>query len=261
MGPWKKYSCGLWPEGCKTLDESEEIALRTVCERAQITNTSLRILDMGCGWGSFTLYCATNFPNVSITSVSNSGSQREYIMNQAKERGLTNINVITCDINNFDGADRKFDRVVSIEMMEHVKNYELLLSRVASWMNDGGKMFVHIFTHKTNPFHYIDGWMAENFFTGGQMPSDDLLLYFQKDLKIINHWVVNGQHYEKTCNAWLEKMDQERKPTLEVLARTYGKDKTREWLVNWRLFFIACAELFGYDNGNEWAVSHYLFQK
>jgi cyclopropane-fatty-acyl-phospholipid synthase len=262
MGPWKKYSCGLWPKGCRTLDESEDVALRTVCERAQITaDAPLRILDMGCGWGSFTLYCATHFPNVSITSVSNSNSQREYINNQCKLRGLTNVNVITCDINVFDGAGREFDRVVSIEMMEHVKAYEMLLERVASWMRPGGKMFVHIFTHRTTPFHYTDGWMAEMFFTGGQMPSDDLLMHFQRDLSMRDHWILNGMEYERTCNEWLKRFDKERRDVLPILSATYGKGKEKEWLVNWRLFFIACAELFGYAKGEEWGVSHYLFEK
>jgi cyclopropane-fatty-acyl-phospholipid synthase len=262
MGSWKKYSCGLWPAGVDTLEASEVAALHLVCERAQIPkDRAVRVLDMGCGWGSFTLFCATHFPKAVITSVSNSASQRAYIEGECKRRGLTNVTVITCDINAFDGAGKGYDRVVSIEMMEHVKNYELLLQRVASWMAPRGRMFVHIFTHKSTSFHYVDGWMAENFFTGGQMPSDDLLLHFQRDVALVNRWVVNGKHYERTCNAWLEKFDAHTAEVTKVIDATYGaKDRTK-WIVNWRLFFISCAELFGYDGGNEWAVSHYLFEK
>lgn len=285
MGPWKKYSAGLWPEigpsrelvplaqvtgaypasryATCSLDDSEAAALKLVCARARLFElpSGSRVLDMGCGWGSFSLYCATNFPQLKIISVSNSSTQKEYIVSECVKRGLRNVEVITADINEFDGGLRGFDRVVSIEMMEHVKNYDLLLSRVASWMRPGGLMFVHIFTHKHTPFHYTDGWMAENFFTGGQMPSDDLLLYFQNDLKIIDRWVQLGSHYERTLNEWLKRMDAKKKVVMPVLEKTYGKDKALVWYVNWRLFFMSCAELFGFNNGTEWIVSHYLFEK
>jgi cyclopropane-fatty-acyl-phospholipid synthase len=311
MGRHKKYSCGLWPEGgagACTLDESEAAALALVCERAQLTNTAgLRVLDMGCGWGSFSLYAAERFPLVAFTGVSNSASQRAYILAQAAARGLSNVTIVTADINAFEGAGKEFDRVVSIEMMEHVKNYQLLLRRVASWMRPGGMMFVHIFTHAHTPFHYVrggyccwlllllllaaamplpsppffysaqapssplfslpslhtqtDGWMARAFFSGGQMPSDDLLLHFQEELALVNHWGVNGKHYERTCNEWLRKMDSKRDEALAVLAGVYGEENKHKRYVDWRLFFLACAELFGYKGGEEWAVSHYLFVK
>jgi cyclopropane-fatty-acyl-phospholipid synthase len=262
MGPWKKYSAGLWSPACKSLEASEVEALRTVCERAGIENRrGLRVLDMGCGWGSFTLFCATTYPDVSITSVSNSASQREYIMAEAARRGLSNITVVTADINVFDGAGRNFDRVVSVEMLEHVKNYEAVFSRVSSWMAPGGRFFIHIFTHKTTPFHYVDGWMAENFFTGGQMPSHDLLTYFQRDVTLVNSWWINGSHYEKTSNAWLAKIDAERPAARAILEAGHGKAAATRELVKWRLFFIAVAELFGFDRGNEWGVSHYVFEK
>jgi len=285
MGPWKKYSAGLWPEmgpsrsllplanvtgtypalrnaPC-SLDDSEAAALRLVCARARLGDLppGSRVLDMGCGWGSFSLYCATYYPQLKIISVSNSSTQKEYIVSECGKRGLRNVEVITSDINEFDGGLRGFDRVVSIEMMEHVKNYDLLLNRVASWMRPGGLMFVHIFTHKHTPFHYTDGWMAENFFTGGQMPSDDLLLYFQGDLKIVDRWIQLGSHYERTLNEWLKRMDGKKSLVMPVLEKTYGKDQALLWYVNWRLFFMSCAELFGFNNGSEWVISHYLFEK
>jgi cyclopropane fatty-acyl-phospholipid synthase-like methyltransferase len=285
MGPWKKYSAGLWPEfgptqaliplvnvtgtnpasryaPC-TLDDSEAAALKLVCARARLQDLSpgSRVLDMGCGWGSFSLYCATNFPQLKIISVSNSATQKEYIVSECVKRGLRNVEVITADINVFDGGLRGFDRVVSIEMMEHVKNYDLLLSRVSSWMRPGGLLFVHIFTHKHTPFHYTDGWMAEKFFTGGQMPSDDLLLFFQKDLHIVDRWIQLGSHYERTLNEWLQKMDSKNNVVMPVLEKTYGKDQALLWYVNWRIFFMSCAELFGFNHGSEWVISHYLFEK
>lgn len=263
LGPNKKYSCGWWPADRQvTLEESETLALQMVCDRARITKDKpLRVLDMGCGWGSFTLYVAAQYPNVRVTGVSNSGSQRAYILGKAAERGLKNVEVVTADINVFDAEKGGYDRVVSIEMMEHAKNYEKLLRKVSTWLKADGLMFVHIFTHTTLPFHYDKGWMAENFFSGGQMPSDDLLLYFQQELTIADHWVVDGRHYEKTSNAWLETMDRNRGAALKAIESTYGAAQKTKWLVNWRLFFLACAELFGYANGQEWQVSHYLFQK
>lgn len=261
LGEWRKYSCGYWPGGVSTLTESEEAALHLVCDRAQITNTSMSVLDMGCGWGSATLFIASHFPAVHVTAVSNSNSQREYIEQQAQNRGLTNVTVITADINVFNAEPESFDRVVSIEMMEHVKNYEKLLLKVSTWLKPTGKLFVHIFSHRQFPFHYTDGWMAENFFTGGQMPSDDLLLYFQRDLKIVDHWVLNGNHYHKTCEAWLTKFDRNRDVALKAIEKTYGSHQKMKWLVNWRLFFLACSELFAYNHGEEWGVSHYLFEK
>jgi cyclopropane-fatty-acyl-phospholipid synthase len=200
--------------------------------------------------------------------VSNSASQKQYIDAQCSVRGLANVTVFTRNINDLDGASvgagagsAGFDRVVSVECMEHLKNYDLLLRRVASWMRPGGLFFVHIFTHRSTPFHYVDGWMAEKFFTGGQMPSDDLLLYFQRDLRIADHWVVDGSHYERTCNRWLENMDANRAKVMPVLEGVYGKRDALQWFANWRLFFISCAELFGFEGGGEWFVSHYLFEK
>lgn len=276
LGPWKKYSCGLWPPGVdvaspggpvgseaarSALAASEEAALELVIERARLAGGEpLRVLDMGCGWGSATLFIASRLPQVQMVAVSNSHSQRAYIEGQARARNLTNVTVLTADINAFE-APGKFDRVISIEMMEHAKNYEKLLGRVASWLRPGGLFFVHIFTARDTPFHYETGWMARTFFSGGQMPSDDLLLYFQRDVALVDHWVLPGTHYAATCNAWLAQLDSHREAALEVLAGTYGEREKGKWLQYWRLFFIACAELFDYDGGNVWAVSHYLFER
>jgi len=237
------------------------LRLRWFMRAPTVALCSMKVLDMGCGWGSATLYIATHFPAVQVTAVSNSRSQKSYIDGEARRRGLTNVTVITCDINTFEAptATGRFDRVVTIEMLEHVKNYERVFARAATWLKPGGKMFVHIFTHRAFPFHYTDGWMAKTFFSGGQMPSDDLLLHFQRDLALVDHWIVPGTHYARTCEAWLQRLDSNRAAALAVTRQVYGDHQRLKWFVNWRLFFIACAELFAYAGGNEWAVSHYLF--
>jgi cyclopropane-fatty-acyl-phospholipid synthase len=267
LGPCKKYSSGIWPTAKTTFEESEIAMLDLYCERAQLED-GMHIVDLGCGWGSLTLHLAAKYRNAKITSISNSHSQREYILRTAKERGLNveNITIVTCNVSDDKGAldvVKDNDRVMSIEMFEHMKNYSILLSKVNGFLKPEGKMFIHIFTHKHFAYHFADGWMADNFFTGGTMPSDDLLLYFGEHFSCLDHWRVNGSNYEKTSNAWLETMDKNwRNGNLKpVLEEAYGKGKGKEWYVNWRLFFLACAELFGYDNGEEWILSHYLFQK
>lgn len=267
LGPRKKYSSGFWPSKDTTFEESEVAMLEMYCERAGVKD-GMKIVDLGCGWGSLTLFLAEKYPNVKITSISNSHSQREFILRTAKERGLKveNINVITCNVNNDQGAldvVKDNDLVISIEMFEHMKNYSVLLDKVHSFLSPTGKLFLHIFTHKDYTYHFESGWLADNFFTGGTMPSDDLMLYFQDHMSVEKHWRVNGQNYEKTSNGWLDIMDRNWKngSLAPVLREAYGEGKEQEWYVNWRLFYLACAELWGYNNGDEWIVSHYLFKR
>jgi cyclopropane-fatty-acyl-phospholipid synthase len=265
LGPCRKYSCGWWENENITLEESEAAMLDITCQRAQLA-PGQRILELGCGWGSLTLWMARKFPESTITAVSNSRTQRAFITKKAEELGLTNVEVITADMNTFQ-PEGTFDRVVSVEMFEHMKNYEELLRRISTWLNTGGKLFVHIFTHRHFAYHFDDtgdpdDWMANYFFTGGTMPSDDLLLRFQDDLHIEGHWRVNGVHYSKTLEAWLDKHDAVEKELVPLFEETYGSpEAARLWIQRWRMFYMACSELFRYKGGREWMVSHYLFQK
>jgi cyclopropane-fatty-acyl-phospholipid synthase len=257
LGAQMKYSCALW--------EAE------TARRAEIADGQ-RILELGCGWGSLSLYLARHFPHSEIVGVSNSHSQREFIEARARERGLSNLRIVTQDINRFD-AGAQFDRVVSVEMFEHTRNLELLLQRVASWMKDDARLFVHIFTHRR--FAYLfeardsSDWMSEYFFTGGMMPSEDLLLYFQRDVRLLRQWRVSGTQYQKTADAWRRNVDAHRDEILELFGETYGRGlrenarqrEARRWLERWRIFFFACEELWGYARGEEWGVSHYLFAR
>lgn len=265
LGRHMKYSSGYWDAEVKDLETSEARMLALTCERAGLQDGQ-RILELGCGWGSLTLWMAEHFPNARITAVSNSATQREHIEAQLALRGLSNVTVRTMNMVHYQGeGDAEFDRVVSVEMFEHMKNYGELMGRIAGWLKPGGALFVHIFTHREYAYHYEatgeDDWMARYFFTGGQMPSDDLLLYFQQDLKIENHWQVSGKHYQKTSEAWLTRMDAAREELMPLLAETYGADNSKRWWVYWRVFFMSCAELWGFRNGGEWIVSHYRFRK
>jgi len=263
LGKRMKYSCAFYESESDGLDTAEENMLALTVARAQIQNGQ-KILELGCGWGSLTLYMAERFPDCEIVAVSNSSSQRQYIEGVCLERKIKNVKVITADMNSFD-FDDQVDRVVSVEMFEHMKNYQLLMKKISLWLKPEGLLFVHIFTHKTLCYHYQDkdgtDWMTRNFFAGGIMPSNDLLLYFQDDLKIVDHWLVSGEHYRRTANDWLKNMDRNRENIMPILACSYGSSDSLRWWCFWRLFFIACAELWGYEEGQQWMVSHYLFKR
>lgn len=263
LGKHLKYSSAYYDEGAKELDQAEEQMLALTAERAEI-HDGMKIMDLGCGWGSFSLWAAARFPGCTFTSVSNSNSQRAYIESQATARGLKNIEVITADMNTFD-VDETFDRIVSVEMFEHMRNYEKLMAKTSGWLKPGGKLFVHIFCHKTTPYYFEtdgdDNWMGAYFFTGGIMPSNHLLLYFQDHMAIEQHWVVNGTNYQKTSLAWLENTDKHKNEIIDLFEKTYGTGKGKLWYQRWRIFYLSCAELFGFREGKEWWVSHYLFKK
>jgi cyclopropane-fatty-acyl-phospholipid synthase len=263
LGKHLKYSSGLWSQGVTTLDGAEEAMLRLTCERAGIADGQ-RILELGCGWGSLSMWMAKQYPSARITGVSNSATQRAFIETECARRGLTNLAIITCDMNRFDTPHR-FDRVVSVEMFEHMKNYQLLMANIARWLNPQGQLFIHVFSHRQYCYHFVardaSDWMARYFFTGGLMPSDDLLPSFQRELTLAQRWRVSGRHYAQTAEAWLSNLDQHADRALPLLAATYGEDQAQRWFSYWRVFFMACAELWNFRGGEEWQVSHYLFRK
>jgi cyclopropane-fatty-acyl-phospholipid synthase len=264
LGRRLKYSGCYFPTGGESLDEAEEAMLALYVERAQITDGH-EILELGCGWGSFSLYLGEKYPRCRVTGVSNSRTQKEFIDLEARRRGLTNVHIVTSDMNAFDTDAGRFDRVVSVEMFEHMKNYQALMAAVARWLKPGGMLFVHIFTHRSLAYHFVPrdrtDWMARHFFTGGQMPSHELLIRFQERLALVSDWKVNGTHYQKTAEAWLANMDAHREEILPLFRKTYGTGAETRWWAYWRVFFMSCAELWGYRGGGEWGVSHYLFRK
>ena len=263
LGPHLKYSAAWWPEGVQTLADAEERMLALTMERAGCADGQ-RILELGCGWGSLTLYLAAMCPASRITAVSNSTSQREFVTARARMRGLENVTVITADINDFD-TDVRFDRVVSVEMLEHVRNHRSLFARIARWLTPGGRFFAHVFAHRRFAYAYEASgeadWMARHFFTGGLMPSDDLFLHLQDDLALERHWRFDGTHYQRTADAWLANLDRHAADVDAVLASQYGAAAARRWRERWRVFFMACAEMFGCRGGQEWIVSHYRFAR
>jgi len=258
LGPRLKYSSCWWPEGVSGLAEAEEAMLALTCERAGIED-GMEVLDLGCGWGSLSLWLAERYPSARILAVSNSRTQRAYVERAARVRGLRRLEVRTADANVFE-PPRRFDRVVSVEMLEHVRNYEALLGRVASWLEPGGQLFAHVFAHRELTYPYESGWMARRFFTGGTMPSHDLFCEFQRDLRIAERWWLDGTHYARTAESWLERMAAHRDDVVAVLRATYGSEAERRY-GEWRVFFLACAELWGYRGGAEWGVSHVLMEK
>jgi cyclopropane-fatty-acyl-phospholipid synthase len=263
LGPRRKYSCCRWSPGIETLAAAEDAALAATCEHAELGDGQ-RILELGCGWGALSLWMAERYPDCEIVAVSNSHSQREYIENRAKDLGLVNLGVLTADMNVF-ATDERFDRVVSVEMFEHMRNWRELFRRIHGWLTPGGKLFLHVFCHRSTPYPYEDrepgDWMSRTFFSGGMMPSDDLALRFQEHLRFLRRWRWAGLHYARTLRAWLALMDDREASVRPILSRTYGADAASRWWVRWRLFFLACAELFSYRDGREWYVSHYLFER
>ena len=262
LGKRLKYSGCYFPRGDESLDQAEEAMLELYVERGRIADGQ-EILELGCGWGSLSLYLAERFPGARITGVSNSRTQKQYIDSEAQRRGLANLKIITCDMNTFDAEAGRFDRVVSIEMFEHMKNYQALMAGVARWLKPGGLRFVHIFTHRRLAYHFVardqTDWMARYFFTGGQMPSHELLMQFQERLSLVSDWTVSGTHYQRTAEEWLRNMDRNRKEIMPLFRETYGEGNAIKWWAYWRVFFMSCAELWGYKGGEEWIVSHYLF--
>lgn len=266
LGPRLKYSCCLYPQGGETLAEAEEKMFALYAQRAGLVDGQ-RVLDLGCGWGSLSLWLAEHYPNSRIVGLSNSHGQRAFIEAQARQRGFGNLQILTGNIVDFEMPAQVvgdgFDRVLSIEMFEHMKNYGLLLAKVARWMRSDARLFVHVFAHKLLAYHFEvknqTDWMSQYFFTGGTMPSEHLFAHFQDDLKLLDQWWLSGRHYEQTANHWLAGMDAQKHAIMAAFRKTYGDAQAPIWFQRWRMFYMAVAELFGYDGGNQWGVTHYLF--
>jgi len=262
LGKHGKYSCCYWDDATQNLDEAEAAALDICCQRAGIEQ-GMSVLDLGCGWGSLSLWIASKYPETRVVAVSNSRTQREWIEARADERALNNLTVITADMNVFN-PEQTFDRIVSVEMFEHMRNHPELFRRIASWLNPAGRFFMHIFCHRNSAYEFVDkgpsDWMSRHFFAGGMMPSFDLPLRFQQDLALEHRAAWSGLHYQRTANAWLRNMDLARPDILPLFQACYGDD-AEQWVQRWRIFFMACAELFGHNEGQEWFVGHYLFSR
>ncbi|TPX55436.1 hypothetical protein PhCBS80983_g05316 [Powellomyces hirtus] len=264
LGERMKYSCCLFEDGANTLNEAEVKMMELYAQRAGLVD-GMTVLDLGCGWGSLSLFLAERFPNSKITGLSNSATQRESILQMAADRGLTNVEIITGDINYY-AMDRTFDRIFSIEMFEHMKNYSALFTKISKWIKpETGRLFVHVFAHQTTPYDFKteddNSWMARYFFTGGTMPCEDLFLWFQQEVEVLDRWTVNGQNYAKTSEEWLKLLDSNKKKAMPILVKAYGEEGAYMWLQRWRVFYLSVAELFNYNRGNEWVVVHYLFKR
>ncbi|KAF6164754.1 hypothetical protein GIB67_041006 [Kingdonia uniflora] len=263
LGKYMKYSCCYFMDNSSTLEDAEKAMLELYCERAQLKDGQT-VLDVGCGWGSLSLFIAQKFENCKVTGICNSTTQKAFIEEQCRDLKLENVEIVVADISTFE-MEASFDRIFSIEMFEHMKNYKELLKKISKWMNQDSLLFVHHFCHKAFSYHFEDtnedDWITRYFFSGGTMPSANLLLYFQDDVSVVNHWLVNGKHYAMTSEEWLKRMDKNLTSIKPIMASTYGKDSAIKWTAYWRTFFISVAELFGYNNGEEWMVTHFLFKK
>lgn len=263
LGRHLKYSSAFWDSGVTSLDAAEARMLELTATRAGLADGQ-RVLELGCGWGSLSLWMARRYPRSEIVAVSNSRTQKRWIDNVAQREGLNNLTILTADMNTFD-APGTFDRVVSVEMFEHMRNWKALFARIAGWLRPEGALFVHIFTHRQYAYAYevrdSSDWMAAHFFTGGIMPSDDFPARFQEDLVVEEHWRESGLHYQKTAEAWLANMDRHRTELWPLFEETYGRGEATRWWVRWRVFFMACAELWGWRGGDEWLVSHYRMKR
>ena len=260
LGTNLKYSCSLF-DNVDSLDDAEDSMLKLYIDRADIKDGH-EVLDLGCGWGSFSLYVAKRYPDINITSVSNSSDQITYIKNEAHKKGLSNIKAFRMDVNNLE-LNKKFDRIVSIEMFEHLRNYKLILNYLNHALKPDGKLFIHIFCHKKLTYLYemknnLD-WMTKYFFQGGIMPSKDIFQYFEGELEVINQWDINGNHYSRTCKAWLNNHYKNKKKILNIFEKHY--DEPKIWFNRWRIFFLSCEAFFALNNGREYFVAHYLFKK
>ena len=262
LGPNLKYSCAYFEEGDDLGEAEEKMLLKTV-QTAKLQNGD-KILELGCGWGSLSLFMAKKFPDSSITAVSNSATQKKYIDEKAERLGLKNLKIITADMNVFN-TEEKFDRVVSVEMFEHMRNHSTLLNKISGWLKPHGTLFVHIFVHKDTPYLFEvkddSDWMSKYFFSGGMMPSDDYFTYYPENFKLVDHVQYNGIHYSKTAEAWLQNMDKNKKKIREIFENHYGAKDATKWIEYWRIFFMSCSELWKYNDGKEWLVSHYLMEK
>lgn len=261
LGPNMKYSGCYFPNGTHSLEMAENMMLELTAERSEIQD-GMKILDLGCGWGSFSLWASRRFPNATLLAISNSKTQKQKIEREIHERGIQNLKVQTANVAEFHSEER-FDRVVSIEMFEHMQNYELLLSKIRSWLSAQGKLFVHVFSHQSLAYPFLtegaSNWLGRHFFTGGLMPSHDLLLKFDRDFECEANWRIDGTHYRKTSDAWLENLDRHRRHVMEVIADAGDSDPGLQYR-RWRIFLMCCSELFGYRNGEEWGISHYRFR-
>ena len=263
LGPHRKYSSCWWPKGVDTLEQAEAAAMAETCWRAGLEDGQ-EVLELGCGWGSLSLWMAEHYPASRIMAISNSHSQRTFIQSQAAARGLRNLDVRTGDFNDFD-TDERFDRIVSVEMFEHLRNWPRAFAKVASWLRPQGRFFLHVFAHREAPYAFVErdasDWMSRHFFSGGMMPGDDLALRCQDDLRVLARWRWNGRHYARTAAAWLARMDAQRDTLLPLFESVYGRDAAGTWWMRWRLFFLSVEELFAYADGGQWWVSHYLFER